>query len=191
MTLDPGHHAVVLETSRMWLRELTFDDVQDLHEVLGDPVSMRFYSHPFSREEVIGWIEWARRSYAELGHGLWGLALKESGELVGDCGLVVQTVDGERLVEVGYHVKPSHQRQGLATEAALASRDHAFQALGVGRLIALVRVDNEPSAGVARNLGMTVWKETIRAGSRHYVYSIDRDRWATPVDEGTRSANAC
>jgi ribosomal-protein-alanine N-acetyltransferase len=187
MTLDPGRHAVVLETSRMWLRELTLDDVHDLHEVLGDPVSMRFYPHPFSREEVIGWIEWARRSYAELGHGLWGLALKDSGELVGDCGLVVQTVDGDRLVEVGYHVKPSHQRHGLATEAALACRDHAFEAVGVDRLIALIRVENEPSAGVARKLGMTVWKETMRAGSPHHVYSIDRDRWAAAIDEGTRS----
>ena len=84
-------------------------------------------------------------------------------------------------------MKPSHQRRGLATEAALASRDHAFQAMGVGRLIALVRVDNEPSAGVARNLGMTVWKETMRAGSRHHVYIIDRDQWAVAVDRGTRS----
>jgi ribosomal-protein-alanine N-acetyltransferase len=177
----------VLETERLWLRELTLGDVDDLHEVLSDPHSMRFYPHPFSRDEVIGWVEWSVRSYAEHGHGLWGLVLKESGELVGDCGLVVQNVDGDRLVEVGYHVEPSHQRHGLATEAAVVCRDHAFEALGVDRLIALVRVENEPSAGVARNLGMTVWKETMRAGFRHHVFSLDRHRWAAAVDRGTRA----
>jgi GNAT acetyltransferase-like protein len=51
----------VLETSRLWLRELTEADVDDLYEVLGDPSSMRFYPHPFSRDEVVRWIEWSRR----------------------------------------------------------------------------------------------------------------------------------
>jgi RimJ/RimL family protein N-acetyltransferase len=173
----------VLETERLWLRELTLDDVDDLHEVLGDAHSMRFYPHPFSREEVLGWIEWARRSYAEHGHGLWGLVLKESGELVGDCGLAVHEVDGDRLVEVGYHVKPSHQRRGLATEAALVCRDHAFEAVGVDRLIALVRVENAPSAEVAHNVGMTVWKETMRGGFRHHVFSITRQEWGDRLDK--------
>jgi RimJ/RimL family protein N-acetyltransferase len=132
-------------------------------------------------------VEWARRSYETHGHGLWGLVFKETAELVGDCGLVVQDVDDEQLIEVGYHLKPSHQRRGLATEGALASRDHAFETIGVGRIIALVRVENEPSARVARNLGMTVWKETTRAGFRHRVYAIDRDRWAAAVDKRTCS----
>jgi RimJ/RimL family protein N-acetyltransferase len=167
----------VLETERLWLRELTLEDVDGLQEVLGDPDSMRFYPHPFSRDEVVGWVEWARRSYAQHGHGLWGLILKVSGELVGDCGLMVQSVDGDPMVEVGYHVKPSHQRRGLATEAALACRDHAFEAIGVDRLIALVRAENEPSAGVARNVGMTVWRETTRSGFRHHVFSITRQEW--------------
>jgi [ribosomal protein S5]-alanine N-acetyltransferase len=178
MTADAGLAGVVLETPRLWLRELTQRDVDDLLEVLGDPLSMRFYPRPFNRQEVVRWIEWARGSYEAHGHGLWGLVFKETKELVGDCGLVVQDVDGERLVEVGYHVKPTHQRRGLATEAARASRDHAFEVLGVGRLIALVRVGNEPSAGVARNLGMTVWKETIRAGSQHHVYAMTKGEWA-------------
>jgi RimJ/RimL family protein N-acetyltransferase len=176
-------NAFVLETERLRLRELTLDDVDDLHEALGDPHSMRFYPHPFTRDEVVGWVEWARRSYVEHGHGLWGVVLKESGELVGDCGLVVQNLDGDRMVEVGYHVKPSHQRRGLATEAAMVCRDHAFEAVGVDRLIALVRVENAPSAGVARNVGMTVWRETIRSGLRHHVFSITRQTWRDRLDK--------
>jgi len=167
----------VLETERLGLRELTPDDLDDLFQILGDRETMRFYPEPMTRQGTLGWIQWCTCSYVDHGFGLWALILRETGEFVGDCGLTVQEVDEERLVEVGYHVKKSHWRRGLATEAARACRDHAFDVVGVQRLIALVRVENEPSAGVAGNLGMTVWKDTMRAGLRHHVYSITREEW--------------
>src|SRR2546422_8952646 len=165
---------VILESERLLLREMAPDDLAELSEILGDPETMRFYPRPFSRDEVDGWIEWCRRSYRDHGFGLWALILKDTGEFVGDCGLTIQDVDGEKLVEVGYVVKKTHWRRGLATEAALACRDHAFDVVGVNRLIALVRVENEPSASVARKLGMTVWKQTMRADLLHVVFSITR-----------------
>lgn len=172
-----------LETERLVLRELTASDVDDLHQALGDPRSMRFYPHPFSREEVLAWIQWSQRSYAEHGHGLWGMVLRETGELVGDCGLVVQDVDGERLVEVGYHVKPAHQRLGLASEAAAACRDHAFRTLRLDRLIALIRPENTPSRGVAERIGMLIWKSTLRGEIPHLVYAITSDAWMGGLDK--------
>jgi RimJ/RimL family protein N-acetyltransferase len=172
-----------LGTERLVLRELTASDANDLHQALGDPQSMRFYPHPFSSEEVLAWIRWSQRSYAENGHGLWGMVLRDTGELVGDCGLVVQDVDGERLVEVGYHVKPTHQRRGLASEAAGACRDHAFRNLGVDRLIALIRPENTPSRGVAERIGMLIWKSTLRRQIPHLVYAITRDAWTDWLDK--------
>ena len=107
-----------LETERLILRELTLDDVDSLHEVLGDPWTMRYYHHPFSRAEVVAWIERWMASYRDNGFGLWALVLKDSGEVVGDTGLTWQDVDGEPLVEVGWHVSKRFQRQGLATEVS-------------------------------------------------------------------------
>jgi RimJ/RimL family protein N-acetyltransferase len=169
--------ASVLSTERLRLRRLALGDVDALHEVLGDPETMRFYPHPYSRDEVKGWIEWCRRSYRENGFGLWALILKGTGQFVGDCGLTVQAVDGERFVEAGWHVRRTHWRQGLATEAGLVVRDHAFAVVGVDRLISLVRMENEPSAGVARKLGMAVWRHTQRAGVDHEVFSLKRGEW--------------
>jgi RimJ/RimL family protein N-acetyltransferase len=163
---------VPAETDRLRLRKLSRYDLDYLFAILGDAETMRFYPAPKTRDETAAWIEWNLRNYRDHGFGLWALVLKETGEFVGDCGLTVQDVDGESLVEVGYHVKKTHWRQGLATEAAMACRDHAFDVVGVDRLIALVRIGNEPSAGVARNLGMTVWKETDRGGLRHSVFSM-------------------
>ena len=164
----------ILETDRLYLRELVDEDVDDLLEVLGDPVAMRYYPRAFTREEVAGWIDWSRRSYRENGFGLWGMVLKETAELVGDCGLTVQDVEGERLVEVGYHLVRSHWHRGLATEAARGCCRYAFDTLAIDFVIALVRAENIPSAGVAERLGMRVWKSVDHKGMLHFVYRIDR-----------------
>src|SRR5207247_2159129 len=129
-------------------------------EVLGDPWTMRFYDHPFSRVDVVAWIDRWRFSYRARGFGLWGLVLKESGDLVGDTGLTIQEVEGEELPEVGWHVHRAHQRQGLATEAARASLDYGFGPVGLDRIISLIRPENVPSWRVAEKLGMRIWKET-------------------------------
>jgi ribosomal-protein-alanine N-acetyltransferase len=169
----------VLETERLSLRDLTLDDVDALSEILSDPWTMRYYPHPFSREDVIGWIEKWRASYVDNGFGLWAAVLRATGELAGDTGLTVQTVDGEDLVEVGWHIHRRLQRQGLATEAGRASIDHGFGALGLDRIISLIRPENVPSWRVAEKLGMHVWKETERAHFRHHVYVLEHDEWAS------------
>jgi ribosomal-protein-alanine N-acetyltransferase len=162
----------VLQTQRLILRELVPQDLDALHQVLGDPETMRFYDHPFSRDETTLWIERNRERYDEYGFGLWGLELVETGTLVGDCGLTMQRVDGRLDVEVGYHVNRAYWRRGLATEAAIACRDHAFGVLGLDRLIAIILPENAPSQGVARKLGMEVEKEADHGGRRHLVFAM-------------------
>lgn len=154
---------------------MTLDDVDALHEVLGDADAMRYYPHPFSRDDVLRWVVWNVELYERYGFGLWTLVLKGSGEVVGDTGLTMQEVDGERLVEVGWHVIGRHQRRGFATEAGRACRDMAFGTFDVERLISLIRPENVPSRRVAEKLGMGVWKETVHGGLVHLVYSLDRD----------------
>jgi RimJ/RimL family protein N-acetyltransferase len=70
------------------------DDLDDMAALLGDPQVMRYYPHPKTRQEALGWIEWNQQLYREHGFGLWLLTLRASGEFVGDCGLTPQQVDG-------------------------------------------------------------------------------------------------
>ncbi len=76
-----------------------------------------------------GWTAWNRENYARHGFGLWVIETP-AGEFVGDCGLTVQEVQGEWLVEAGWHVRPELRRQGFAAEAAEAVR-RAAEGLGV------------------------------------------------------------
>ncbi len=165
-----------LETDRLILRPFDRDDLDGIHAVLGDPVSMRYYPAPFTREKSRQWIEWNLAAYRDHGHGLWVLESKETGELVGDCGLIPQTVDGQREVEVGWHVRRDLQRQGHATEAGRECVRYAFEELGLARLISLIRPENVPSRRVAEKLGMTIEKEIAHgpgSGWPHFVYSLE------------------
>jgi RimJ/RimL family protein N-acetyltransferase len=99
------------------------------------------------------------QGYADRGFGLWALVLKENGEVIGDCGLVVQQIEGVGEVEIGYHVRRDLWGQGFATEAAQACREYGFHQLGRDRLISLIHPANRASRRVAEKNGMTLTKE--------------------------------
>jgi ribosomal-protein-alanine N-acetyltransferase len=161
-----------IQTPQLLLREFTLQDADALSLVLSDPQTMRYYPAPVDRAGVEQWIERNRRRYLDDGVGLWGMELTRTGEIIGDCGIVLQLVEGERLYEIGYHLRRDFWGRGLATEAAMACRDWAFAHLKTDRLISLIRPENMPSRRVAARNGMTVWKEVDFRGLLHYVYSI-------------------
>jgi [ribosomal protein S5]-alanine N-acetyltransferase len=172
--MDPNP-TVILETSRLLLREFRRDDTEALALVISDPETMRFYPAPFDRAGVEQWIERNLRRYAQYGHGLWGMVLKSTSELIGDCGLTFQSVGDVDELEIGYHVRRDLWGQGLATEAARACRDYGFDRLSVERIISLIRPENVPSRRVAEKNGMKIWKETLHADLQHLVYRISRE----------------
>ena len=118
-----------------------------------------------------GWIEWNLRNYAEHGFGLW-VVETHAGDFVGDCGLTMQEVEGEWLVEAGWHVSRSLRRQGYAAEAAGAVREAATEA-GIEHLIAIIRPYNVASQGVARRIGLTLEREVHKSRGPALVYGAD------------------
>jgi RimJ/RimL family protein N-acetyltransferase len=163
-------------TERMRLRPFRPDDLEALWAIQGDPDTMRWYPHPFSREESQTWITRNLERYERDGHGHWAAELIDDGRLAGSCGLLVQQVDGVAEIEAGWIFDRALWNRGLATEAGRACRDLAFGPMGRTRLISLVRPENVASCRVAEKLGMTVERETVHAELRHHVYAM------TPAD---------
>jgi RimJ/RimL family protein N-acetyltransferase len=168
----------VLQTTRLLLREFISQDADALALVLSDPQTMRYYPAPYDRAGVEQWIERNRQRYQDDGVGLWAMGLTKTQQIIGDCGIILQEVEGDSLYEIGYHLRRDFWGQGLATEAAIACRDWAFAHLKAERLISLIRPENLPSCRVAERTGMTVWKEVNWRGLPHCVYSIERGRLA-------------
>jgi ribosomal-protein-alanine N-acetyltransferase len=166
----------VLETQRLVLREFQFEDLDALAAILCDRATMRYYPVSFDKAAVADWIQRNRTRYANDGHGLWAMILKSTRELIGDCGLVRQSVDAVDEIEIGYHVRRDLWNQGYASEAARACRDYGFANLKVDRLISLIRPENLASRRVAEKNGMTIWKEVTKVDLLHYVYAVKRDQ---------------
>ena len=163
----------MITTSRLRLREYSRADVDQRAAMFADEETMRYYPRLKSRDETVGWIEWNLESYRRHGLGLWVVEPKGTREFLGECGLVVQMVDGTREIELGYSIKRSHWGKGFATEAAFAVRDHAIDVLGLRRLVSIIHPDNKRSQAVARKVGMRHEKNTRVFGRPQKIYSLD------------------
>ena len=145
---------MILETKRLLLREMTPEDFEALYRVLADPAIMQHYPYTFDEERVRGWIERNMNRYREYGFGLWAVCLKDTGEMIGDCGLTLQNINGEALPEIGYHIRRDCQRKGYAREAAGAVRDWAFRNTDYPALYSYCKYTNVPSFRTAEAIGM-------------------------------------
>ncbi|MDV2686445.1 GNAT family N-acetyltransferase [Alkalihalophilus lindianensis] len=164
-----------IETERLIIRPFTEDDIPALYTIFSDSETMHYYPAPFSYEKVEDWVKRNQLRYQEDGFGLWAVCLKGHNELIGDCGLVSQVVDGIREVEIGYHIHKTHWSKGYATEAAKACRDYGFHQLNINKLMSIIDPRNEPSIRVAEKIGFTKEKDVFIFHKNHEIYSTLKD----------------
>ncbi|SES67678.1 Protein N-acetyltransferase, RimJ/RimL family [Oceanobacillus limi] len=162
----------IIETERLYLRELVSDDVEDLSMVLSDPETMQYYPMPFNQEKVLKWIEWNRNSYQQFNHGLWAVILKEGDKLIGDCGITMQRIEEETVPEIGFHIRKDYWNKGYATEAAMACKQYAFDTLNYSRIYSYTSIRNIPSQKVAEKLGMKTYKTFEKNGEDQVVQVV-------------------
>ena len=149
--------------------------------MFSDPDARRFYPEMTDRAAARGWIDRWVAHREKHGFSLWALERLDDGSFVGDCGLTGQDVEGESILEVGYHVTLGQRRQGFAAEAAAACLRYAFEVLGAARVVSLVHVENEPSRRVAEKVHARFWKDVDRRGARHRVYATDLQEFRSPA----------
>ena len=144
---------VKIETGRLFLREMVENDFEPLRRVLGDRDIMRHYPYEFDDERIRSWIARNRERYRIFGFGLWAVCRKDTGEMIGDCGLTMQIIDGQIRPEIGYHIRADHQRQGFAKEAACAVRDWTWQNTPFRAVYSYMKAENIPSIRTAMAYG--------------------------------------
>ena len=167
-----------LETQRLILREMTPEDFDALYAVLADSDIMQHYPYTFDETRVRNWIARNMERYRTDGFGLWAVVLKETGEMIGDCGITLQNIHGETLPEIGYHIRKDQQRRGYASEAAAACMAYAFETLRFPAVYSYMKYTNAASYGVALKNGMHFVEEYDDPdNTKTRVYKIDRSEW--------------
>jgi ribosomal-protein-alanine N-acetyltransferase len=167
---------LVLKTERLMLREFACSDADALEAILGDPVAMQYYPAPYDRAGIDDWIRRNLARYRDAGFGIWAILLKDSGELIGDCGCYVREVEGNFEFELGWHVRRDLWGRGYATEAAKHCIEYAFSRLDAKRIIALVRPENLSSCRVAEKNGMSREQVIFWHGYDHCIYAKFKDK---------------
>lgn len=168
----------VIETERLLLRELTLDDVDAMFAILGDAEAMKYYPRLFSRDDAVDWINRSLERYRRDGFSLYAVALKtNTGNVIGDCGLIRQEVEGESLIEVAYHFRCDCWGRGYATEAARSCMSYAFRRLNAPKVVSLIRPENVPSRRVAERNGMAVERQVTVFNAPHLLYAMRRENY--------------
>ena len=173
-------HKRILETDRLYLREMVQEDFPDLCKMLKDEEVMRAYEHAFADREAHEWLDRQIMRYQQYGFGLWAVIIKDSDEMIGQCGITMQDIEGVEVPEVGYLFQKAYWHQGYASEAAAACKKYAFEVLEVPELYSIIRDTNIPSQKVAVRNGMTHKGQFVKhyygIDMPHYIYSITRDQ---------------
>lgn len=169
----------ILETERLYLREMTSSDFPSLCKILQDEKAMYAYEGALEDEEAQEWLDRQISRYQKWGFGLWAVILKETGEMIGQCGLTMQVWKDREVLEIGYLLQRAHWHRGYAIEAARACKAYAFAALDAPAVCSIIRDTNLPSQRVALRNGMVptdTWVKHYRGVDMpHILYCVKRD----------------
>ena len=166
-----------IETARLRLRMFTPADLNRMCEITCDPEVMRYigYGHPFSREETRTNLNMIMNTFRRRGYGRWALERRDTGALIGYCGLSSGNPDVG--VEVAYMLARAEWGQGLALEAGCASLRYGFETLGVNSIAGITLHANSRSRMVLERLGMKFVRDANYYDFACVHYAIARADW--------------
>ena len=169
---------MVLQTQRLLLREMTQADLPSLCKILQDEEVMYAYEGAFNSEEAQSWLDKRIDNYKEYGFSLWAVVLKQTGIMIGQCGLTMQDYNGSKVMEVGYLFQKEYWHHGYASEAAIACKEYAFDKLIAREVCSIIRDTNISSQNVAKRNGMTCIDTFIKhyrgVDMPHFLFSVKR-----------------
>ncbi len=172
-----------LETERLRLRPIQSEDVEPLVDLWTDPEVTRFMGGPRDGTQLKTWFEEDVIEPAPDPHDLWPVEEIATGQVIGHCGLLDKEIEGETEIELTYVFAVPAWGKGFATEIAVALRDHAFEKMGITRLIALIDPDNGASQRIAEKVGMRFERDLVRPGGairRLYAVTVGEKPDAKP-----------
>lgn len=168
------------ETERLYFREVLESDFEEwlLFCEFKDSLKYIWPENKLTGKELCrAWMDRIFMRYSENLGGMNALIDKENGQMVGQCGLLIQDIEGVRELEVGYSLMPGFRGKGYAYEAARKCRDYAFENDLTDSVISTIHVDNAASARVALKNGMKIEKTIIWNQLPVDIFKIEKSIW--------------
>jgi ribosomal-protein-alanine N-acetyltransferase len=163
------HYTTGPETERLLHRAFAVGDAEGFFALNSHPDVVSMTGEPglpsvdAAREAIASYPD-----FDTVGYGRWGCVLKDTGALIGFCGL--KFLPEFDVVDVGYRFLPDYWGQGFATEAGQASMEFGFETLGLKQIFGFVLPENSASIHVLEKLGMHSDGELLYDGVRALRY---------------------
>ena len=168
------------ETERLKFRKLQPDDFDTWLPMFKANNIAKFLDLDLKASESELCTLWFDKAFHRHENDLGGMNVlidKNTNRLVGQCGLLVQTIEGVERLEIGYSLLPEFWGRGYASEAALKCKNYAFENNFSNVLMSMVHVENISSEKVALRNGMDFEKKI----KDFNVFSIDREKWKSKL----------
>ena len=163
-----------IETDRLIIRWAQKVDFEPLAALWADPEVTYYMGGPHNYEESLKELREDAQLNPQPAFTQWPVIEKETGRVVGDCGILEKDIDGRNQYEIVYVLAKSAWGKGFATEVACALKDYAFNQLGLKRITALIDPGNSKSERVATKIGLKYEKDTVRPnGKTMRLYALN------------------
>lgn len=163
----------IIETERLFLRELMIEDAENFYELNLNPNVIRYTGNlPFAYVEEAKHFLQHYKDYNENGYGRWAVINKSDNEFLGWCGLKYDPTTNE--TDIGFRFFEKYWNKGFATESAEACVHYGFERLKLKKIIGRAMFANKASIKVLEKIGLSFEKEFNFDGKRGVIYTIEK-----------------
>jgi RimJ/RimL family protein N-acetyltransferase len=145
----------ILETERLILRQLIFDDSKFIIELLNSEGWIKYIGdrNVKTEDDAKNYLrKGAFKSYAENGYGLWLVETKETKTPIGMCG-IINRADLENP-DIGFAFLPQYSGKGYAFEIAQATLNYAIKQLNLPIILGITVSYNLKSINLLKKIGL-------------------------------------
>jgi [ribosomal protein S5]-alanine N-acetyltransferase len=164
----------IANTDRLLLRRITPSDAAFYSQLVNEPawianIGDRQVKSLVDAEQQI--TNKLIASYVQHGLGLYVVALTDTMQPIGICGLVKR--DTLQHPDIGFAFLKAHWGQGYALESAQAVLRHAADELGLMRVLGITTPTNARSASLLLKLGLRFQGRVQAGGVSRDLYQMD------------------
>lgn len=153
-----------IETKRLIFRKVEWADFDNWLKFFEFPGAADYLGMGDDKDPYNQCTSWFKRVFYRYENDLGGMNMlidKNTGLAVGQCGILIQEVDNVSEFEIGYSIMPQFWGLSYATEAAIKSKECAFERGYTDSLISIIHIENIRSQKVAIKNGMHIEKQTV------------------------------
>ncbi|AZA99693.1 N-acetyltransferase [Chryseobacterium joostei] len=170
-----------IETKRLILRKLEDNDAERMFLMDSNPEVMKYLETPVTLvEQSQNGIRMIQKQYVENGVGRLAVVEKESGLMIGWCGLKLlkKPINGHvETLDLGYRFIPEFWGKGYAWEAAVATLEYGFNDLNAETIYAYADAGNAGSNYILTKLGFENTGEFEDEGVMCFWYKLKREKY--------------